>query len=309
MSEIRQSPTGFVSTAALTNLLCRLVPISSPVQSIVLCCNSHDISRIISTSKIREIYTLYSREARPEMGRKLEGSNSKELWYGVEDPKLRKRIQDRLAQRARRMPRAQKVLCLLLSRSISLTKSSGRRLATARNDGSRHAVAHIKGPTSPLQIDSESPHIAYQTRAFARAAQHFAIWSDRCAVLSYDRRLLIDPRKSAWQAFDANGQRMGINCVCIGMVCSWRHAPDLPDTLQPSPLQLTTPHPIWLDRLPFPRLRDNVILLMQMIDLEEFYVDLFMKESFHVDQNKEPHDMSAFHIQQAFRDKWGYLCY
>lgn len=102
---------------------------------------------------------------------------------------------------------------------------------------------------------------------------------------------------------------MGINCICVGLVCSWRQPPDLPETLQPSPLQLTTPHPVWLDRLPFPRLRDNVILLIHMIDIEEFYADLFMKESFRVDQTKDSFDVSAYYILPEFRDKWGCLCY
>ena len=100
---------------------------------------------------------------------------------------------------------------------------------------------------------------------------------------------------------------MGINSLCVGLVCSWRQPPDVPETLQPTPLQLTTPHPIWIDRLPFPRMRDNMILLIQMINLEEFYVDLFLKESFHIDRSKASHDPAAYQIDRAFRAKWGYL--
>lgn len=102
---------------------------------------------------------------------------------------------------------------------------------------------------------------------------------------------------------------MGILSICVGLVCSWRQSTDLPETLQPSPLQLTTPHPVWLDRLSFPRLRDNFILLIESIDMEEFYVDLFIKESFHVDPSKQSHDISAYYVLPEFRDKWGYLCY
>ena len=102
---------------------------------------------------------------------------------------------------------------------------------------------------------------------------------------------------------------MGIGYLCVGLVRSWRQPLDLPETLHPTPLQLTTPHPIWIDRLPFSRMRDNVILLADTIDLEEFYVDLFIKESFQVEEGMAPHDPAAYRIYPEFKAKWGYLFY
>ena len=102
---------------------------------------------------------------------------------------------------------------------------------------------------------------------------------------------------------------MGIGCCCVGLVRSWRQPPDVPEILHPTPLQLTTPHPIWIDRLPFPRVRDNMILLLNTINLEEFYVDIFIKESFHVKEGMAPHDPAAYRIDPEFRGKWGYLFY
>ena len=69
------------------------------------------------------------------------------------------------------------------------------------------------------------------------------------------------------------------------------------------------PHPIWIDRLPFPRMRDNVILLASAIDLYAFYVDLFTKESFQIEEGMAPHDPAAYRFDPEFRAKWGYLFY
>lgn len=100
---------------------------------------------------------------------------------------------------------------------------------------------------------------------------------------------------------------MGISWVCVGLVRSWRQPPDLPENLQPTPLQLTTPHPVWIDRLPFPRMRDNVILLADTIDMVQFYVDLTLNESFEVKDDMPSHDPAAYRIVPEFKAKWGYL--
>lgn len=135
----------------------------------------------------------------------------------------------------------------------------------------------------------------------------YAILPFKRVALPVDHLLLIGPSRSAVVAFEENGHRMGIGCACVGLVRSWRHSPDLPAVLQPTPLQLTTPHSIWIDRMPFPRMRDNIILLAHMIDLEDFYVDLLTKESFEFKKGMPPHDPAAYRIDPSFRAKWGYL--
>lgn len=199
-----------------------------------------------------------------------------------------------------------------MSEEAKLNRSEHTRTATE----SSTALIDASQSDAPYPIQNVlaicylAPYEAYHQQCDI-ALSDAAIWSivQQFTPSLYSSQLLRDPRKSAWKAFDENGQRMGIRSICVGLVCSWRQPSDLPETLQPSPLQLTTPHPIWLDRLPFPWFRDNFILLIHMIDMEDLYVDLFMKESFHVDHTKESHDLSAYSILPEFLAKWGYLCY
>lgn len=125
--------------------------------------------------------------------------------------------------------------------------------------------------------------------------------------LPTDHQLIVKPNRSAFIAFAEIGHRMGISWVCVGLVRSWRQPPDLPENLQPTPLQLTVPHPVWIDRLPFPRMRDNVILLADNIDMAQFYEDLTLNESFEVKEDLPPHDPAAYRMVPQFKERWGYL--
>lgn len=46
----------------------------------------------------------------------------------------------------------------------------------------------------------------------------------------------------------------------------------LPDWVTPRPSQLFTPHPAWVDHLPWPRMRDKMVQLYPSIALENFFV-------------------------------------
>lgn len=46
----------------------------------------------------------------------------------------------------------------------------------------------------------------------------------------------------------------------------------LPDWVTPRPSQLFTPHPAWVDHIPWPRMRDKMVHLYPSIPLENFFV-------------------------------------
>ncbi|KIW37786.1 uncharacterized protein PV06_09775 [Exophiala oligosperma] len=235
---------------------------------------------------------------------------TRESWYGVQDPKKRKQIQDRLAQRARRKRIAEANKNNEKAIVISPRSSKHVTIAPQRHPESCSSTC-IETNASTIITDSQlghsvsSPHLPNCPQTY-NIMPHAVIPLKRFP-LPVDHLLLVHPSRSALVAFEDNGHRMGIGCACVGLVRSWRQSPDLPAVLQPTPLQLTTPHSIWIDRMPFPRMRDNIILLAHMIDLEDFYVDLLTKESFEFKDGSAPHNPAAYRIDPTFRAKWGYL--
>ena len=114
---------------------------------------------------------------------------------------------------------------------------------------------------------------------------------------------------NVYGALYINGALMGLACSVTFASKSQPFGPELPDTLRPTPLQLTTVHPQWIDRFPFPKMRDNMITLLSIIDEEEFLGDLFCLTSFTVEPGAASWDPTAWKISKEFGAKWGYLFY
>jgi hypothetical protein len=83
----------------------------------------------------------------------------------------------------------------------------------------------------------------------------------------------------------------------------------LPPALRPTALQLAVKHRNWIDRFPFPRLRDNLILLADRIDLSAFVYDLFNMPSLTLRENGErcTWNPSSWRLERGFARKWGHL--
>ena len=62
------------------------------------------------------------------------------------------------------------------------------------------------------------------------------------------------------------------------LIMRWQVAPTqenyarLPDWVKPSPSQLLTAHPVWIDHLPWPRLRDKMIQGFQQYQFENWFI-------------------------------------
>lgn len=114
---------------------------------------------------------------------------------------------------------------------------------------------------------------------------------------------------SVYSALFENGRVLGIKCGCSVPSKSNPTKPDTPLSLQPTPLQLSTIHHLWIDRFPFPRLRDNFIMLSSLIDEEEFLADLFNLKSFEIREGGCSWDPALWKIGEDFEARWGYLFY
>jgi hypothetical protein len=106
-----------------------------------------------------------------------------------------------------------------------------------------------------------------------------------------------------------NGMYLKLPCSTVVPAKSDPVGPEVPASLRPSELQLITIHPRWIDRFPFPKMRDSLISLSGVIDDEEFMKDLALMPSFEIVQGKAPWDPKAWKIKKPFAEKWGYLFY
>ncbi|KAH8889168.1 hypothetical protein GQ53DRAFT_723354 [Thozetella sp. PMI_491] len=89
-----------------------------------------------------------------------------------------------------------------------------------------------------------------------------------------------------------------------------------PDSLRPTPCQLSTPHHPWIDLLPFPRLRDNILyainlsnpldedaLCLDMVDIS----DLSYDARYSIVVWGSPWDPNSWEVTPDFARKWGVL--
>lgn len=102
---------------------------------------------------------------------------------------------------------------------------------------------------------------------------------------------------------------MGLTCGTNFPSKSKPQPSSIPSSLHPTALQLTTIHPSWVDRFPFPRMRDNLITLSGIIEEEEFMRDIFTMASFSIKPSTASWDPTGWVMSRPFSKKWGYLFY
>jgi hypothetical protein len=104
-----------------------------------------------------------------------------------------------------------------------------------------------------------------------------------------------------------NGRILGLTCSGSVPGKSVPVSDDIPRPLHPTELQLTTIHARWIDRIPIPRMRDNMITLFGVLEDEEIIADIFTQPSFFITPGLASWDPRAWKIEKPFADKWGYL--
>lgn len=112
---------------------------------------------------------------------------------------------------------------------------------------------------------------------------------------------------TVWAALYVNGSIMGLTCSMCFPSKSKPAASNVPAILHPTAIQLYSIHPPWIDRFPFPRMRDNLVTLIGLLDEEEFLQDLFCMSSFKIKSGGASWDPNAWTISKSFCAKWGFL--
>jgi hypothetical protein len=239
-----------------------------------------------------------------------------ECWYGVSDPRKRKQIQDRLAQRARR------------KRLASLRDGADDQLRYGLNDtpsDSSESIQQdcsssslitlgqkaqgVRQPTGPSISQNRPEAKQLSSQALDDLYMAIPIEAPAESSLPIDQRIFPRPQLSVFAAMWDNGAMMGISCCCGFTAKSKVLGPEIPLSLHPTPLQLSRIHLTWIDRFPFPRMRDNMISLSGLFDEEVFLEDLFKEYSFTLVPGGLSYDPSAWRIGKEFALKWGYLFY
>lgn len=112
---------------------------------------------------------------------------------------------------------------------------------------------------------------------------------------------------TVWAALYINGSILGLTCAMCFPAKSKPAMPNVPAILHPTALQLYSIHPPWIDRFPFPRMRDNLITLIGLLEEEEFLQDLFCMSSFKIKSGGASWDPNSWSISKSFCKKWGFL--
>ncbi|KAH4264464.1 hypothetical protein HBI04_080590 [Parastagonospora nodorum] len=246
-------------------------------------------------------------------------------WQHVQDPKKRKAIQDRLAQRARRQRLRE------AKDQITQQKTTTTTITTISRRCNCNPIAHTPiqdvhahHPISTLDTDIDSALALSPTDPILDFLNPSP--NDQLAIDFTTPNLInpapylpspqspLQPPLTIFTALYLNGLTLSLSCTaCLHTPSPPAHASH-PLSLHPTPTQLTTAHPRWFDRLPFPTMRDNLIRLMDMgvLDEEEFLRDLFTMESWRIETGGVGWSESAWNtrgwrMEGAWRGKWGWL--
>ncbi|KAH8754294.1 hypothetical protein F5883DRAFT_573447 [Diaporthe sp. PMI_573] len=202
------------------------------------------------------------------MPQQLEAKNSHDDWTGVTSTVERKKRQNRLHQRAYRKRRRAGLTCLPISNhhttctASEVADGNGQMMMMRINDilpEGHPSEGHLLLPTPESRSEIQS----FAQRAY-EDYNHGAPRLDHLNILIRLNVLNAISRNAVLVGFAFEG------LCCPELLSPFnKHYPDLPggdprsppypDWLRPTALQISVRHHPWIDLIPFPSMRDNIL--------------------------------------------------
>ncbi|KAF7595189.1 hypothetical protein BBP40_006933 [Aspergillus hancockii] len=248
-------------------------------------------------------------------------------WSGITDSKQRRRLQNRLNQRARR----------LRKKGQSTVQSEGNdnecNIQDSRTPGQQspqEIERYLTNPTtgsSPILLlrAIENVHILLPDSAGTKATmQRLEAIARRQYMLGspHSDMLLHLIQFNFTKALMENIKVLGLTSDGLhddalspfNTSGPWQHDFEalLPLSLQPTVIQRTMPHHPWLDLLPIPQMRDNLISLGESFDDTQLCLDMKGHGSVNTGQTglivwKDPWDPTGWEVTESFARSWGWI--
>ncbi|KAF4468119.1 hypothetical protein FALBO_4994 [Fusarium albosuccineum] len=218
-------------------------------------------------------------------------------WSEVRDSGQRKRIQNRLAQRARRA--SLKAKRHNTGENVENQGLVGLSASTSRTgDGTTLNMDAGVFPGSLTLVDQEIDLMA-TTSSITNSPQ------DSLSRPQIDPEFLFLTSLTTIAALSSNATLLQISCEVPTI--STFNPPDasVPSPLKPTNLQKTVPHPSFVDVIPFPGVRNRILRSLAVIDLEKFTTDL-TEGAFKV-WGSTPWDGTSWEVSEAFAKRWWFL--
>ncbi|PTB73390.1 hypothetical protein M440DRAFT_1339497 [Trichoderma longibrachiatum ATCC 18648] len=243
-------------------------------------------------------------------------------WRGTANPDLRRRVQNRLNQRAYRQRRR---------RMLGVPEKTSSRAVDERISPAQCLVQD----EAPCPTEARTTTAPWYTDPASVAAQFRALKLGRHAKPSPSSdHLLCIMQFNIMRAFGTITSILGLSPTdlleddtlspfspSLARETSARHLHHIPipESLSPTGLQKSTPHHPWIDILPFPQMRDNLLRLeagsSTAVRKHQYDADSICHWMVGLDASQkesglilwgEPWDVAAWEVTADFLREWGW---